>query len=331
MTVNGVVSPYHRVARGLYRLRVLDASNYRSYRLFFSNEMPFWVLGNDGGMLDTAVTTTSVLLTAGERVDLVVDFSGLAKDEYVELTNDRREPEFIRLNTGAEPLPHLVRFIGTGVAGHRQRLPERLRGAAGRPPLLPRLGTPDRTRVVTLSQHGDLSRWPPAGMSLNNLDFTDPDIETPAQGTTELWEVVNATLEDHPVHLHLVNMLLVNRQRFNLAAYVLAHPPGPKGTRWAPPPDRFLVGPTEAPQPWEAGPKDTVNCPANTVTRFLVRFPTAHELGFDPDAPFAPAPSQHSHHGSGQHAPLQGYVWHCQALDYEDDCMMARYRLVRGG
>jgi hypothetical protein len=54
------------------------------------------------------------------------------------------------------------------------------------------------------------------------------------------------------------------------------------------------------------------------VTRFVVRFPTADELGFDPDAVFR-APSG---------MDLQGYVWHCHIIDHEDQCMMARYRLV---
>jgi FtsP/CotA-like multicopper oxidase with cupredoxin domain len=91
MTVNGMVSPYFRVARGRYRFRVLNASNVRGYHLFFTNRMPFWVIANDGGLLDAAVRTTEVRVTPGERIDLVVDFSGLGAGETVELTNDQKE------------------------------------------------------------------------------------------------------------------------------------------------------------------------------------------------------------------------------------------------
>jgi spore coat protein A len=126
-----------------------------------------------------------------------------------------------------------------------------------------------------------------------------------------------------------VNMRLVNRQSFDLVGYQLANPRPAIGTRWAPVPDRFLLCEPQAPQPWESGMKDTVACPQNMVTRFLVQFPRADELGFDPDAPFpAPPGANHGVHGShGGERQLQGYVWHCHILDHEDDCMMARYRL----
>jgi len=318
LTVNGKVSPYHHVARGLYRFRVLNASNFRGYNLFFSNRMPFWVIGNDGGLLDQPVLTTSVRVTSGERTDLVVDFSGLRRGDRVELTNDQAVPPAVALVSGAEVLRDVVRFIGTGARAHGARPPARLRGGARQPPALPALGPPERTRVVTLTQDLKLRRWPPAGMSLNNLCFSDDPIATPRQGTTELWEIVNTTADDHPIHLHLVNMRLVNRQAFDLVGYTLTNPRPKMGTPWAPPPDKFLTGRPQAPQPWESGPKDTVSCPPNMVTRFLARFPTADELGFDPDAKF------HSAHDM----ELQGYVWHCHILDHEDDCMMARYRLA---
>lgn len=318
LTVNGKVSPYCNVASGLYRFRTLNASNFRSYQLSFSNRMPFWVIGNDGGLLDTPALTTSIKLTPGERIDLVVDFSGLRKGDHVQLTNDHEEAALITLATGARVLHDVVRFVGTGVRGHTTLPPARLRGGTKQPGALPRPDAPLRTRVVTLTQDLKLERWPPTGMSLNNLCFHDEPIATPRQGTTELWEIVNSTIEDHPVHLHLVNLRLLNRQAFDVLGYSLANPRPRMGTTWAPPPDQFLLGRPQAPQPWESGAKDTVSCPPNTVTRVLVRFPTADELGFDPDATFR----------SSGHHELQGYVWHCHILDHEDDCMMARYRLV---
>ncbi|QRP47074.1 multicopper oxidase family protein [Amycolatopsis sp. FDAARGOS 1241] len=307
LTVNGKVSPYFEVARGQYRFRVLNASNFRAYHLFFRDRRPCHVIGNDAGLLDGPVVTTEIRLTPGERTDLVVGFSDLSRGEHVDLNNDQREADLIALVTDAQPLPDVARFTGTGAKGHAKARPTRLR-------LTPKPGAPDRRRVVTLTQDLELPRWPPAGMSLNKLCFDDDPIAMPRQGTTELWEVVNLTVEDHPVHLHLVNLHLVNRQAFDPTSYSLAHPRPAMGTEWAPPPDGFLLGAPQPPAPWESGPKDTVNRPQNTVTRFLLRFPTAGELGFDPDAEFG--------------MDLRDYVWHCHILDHEDDCMMARYRLV---
>ncbi|SHM43651.1 multicopper oxidase family protein [Actinacidiphila paucisporea] len=319
MTVNGVVSPYLKVARGFYRLRVLNASNARSYRLFFSNAMPFWVVGTDGGLLDTTARTTSVRLAPGERLDLVVDFGTLAAGDHVDLTNDQQESPEVVAATGVVPPADIMRFVGTGVRGFTGPPPVRLRGAAGLPaalPALPASGSVPR-RIVTLTPAMSAG-WPFAGMTLNNLRYDDGPVLAPRQGTAEVWEFVNTSSEAHPMHLHLVHMRILGRQRFDVAAYREANPRPAPGTMWTPSPDAHLLGSVLPPGVWEAGAKDTVGCPPGMVTRVLVRFPAAVDVGFDPDAPFTAM--------SGTR--LQGYVWHCHILDHEDDCMMARYRVA---
>ena len=76
-----------------------------------------------------------------------------------------------------------------------------------------------------------------------------------------------------------------------------------------------------APAPYEFGWKDTVRCPPNQVTRIVVRWPRADEIGFDPDVVFTGLNGE----------KLQGYVWHCHLTDHEDNEMMQRIRVVRPG
>jgi len=142
------------------------------------------------------------------------------------------------------------------------------------------------------------------------------------------------------VHLHLVTFRVLGRQAINTLAMCARQPQPPLGIKWTPDPDPFVVEPLRGPQPWETGFKDTVICDPNSVTRIVVRFPTAEELGFDPDATFATDlvqtigngdhghtdPAAHREH-SGAHT-LQGYVWHCHILDHEDHDMMLKYRTV---
>ena len=45
----------------------------------------------------------------------------------------------------------------------------------------------------------------------------------PEEGTTELWEIVNLTADSHPIHLHLVQFQLMNRQAFDVAKYNAAY------------------------------------------------------------------------------------------------------------
>jgi len=47
--------------------------------------------------------------------------------------------------------------------------------------------------------------------------------ETPQEGQTEMWEIVNLTMDAHPIHLHLTTFQLINRQAINMTAYEAAY------------------------------------------------------------------------------------------------------------
>ncbi|HEY8245270.1 MAG TPA: multicopper oxidase family protein [Casimicrobiaceae bacterium] len=89
LTVNGVERPQRSVATRGYRLRILNASNARTYRLAFTTasgeRVPFALLGTDGGLLARATECREAFVSTAERVDLHVDFSGLAIGETVTL------------------------------------------------------------------------------------------------------------------------------------------------------------------------------------------------------------------------------------------------------
>ncbi|MGC4119755.1 MAG: multicopper oxidase domain-containing protein [Myxococcales bacterium] len=58
-------------------------------------------------------------------------------------------------------------------------------------------------------------------------DPSDPNFvtERAQQGATEVWQIVNLTGDTHPIHFHLVNVQVLSRQPFDVAAY-LATPAG---------------------------------------------------------------------------------------------------------
>lgn len=325
--VNGAVWPERTVARGLYRFRTLNAGSYSVWNLHFSNRMTFWVIGNDGGLLDVPVPTTSLRLAPGERVDLLVDFSGLRPGETVVLANDEKPPGQAAI-IGEVALPQLCRFRAGTTRGFTGAVPARLRGGPGLPAPLPPLERPVRVRNVTVNQLPEL-RDPPALMNLNNLPYTSDDIEKPRQGDVEQWNIINTTPDPHPIHLHLVHFRILGRQPYDHSRYGPNNPRPRVGVRWAPSVEPYLTGPLVPPAPWEAGRKDVVRIDGKQVTRIVVRFPTADELGFDPDATFA-APTPHDMPGMGdtemKTQTLQGYMWHCHVLDHEDHDMMLRFR-----
>jgi FtsP/CotA-like multicopper oxidase with cupredoxin domain len=73
--VNGKPDFTLPVATRAYRLRLLNGSNSRIYKLAWEDGRPLTVIGNDGGLLEKPVYRNYVMLAPGERIELWVDFS----------------------------------------------------------------------------------------------------------------------------------------------------------------------------------------------------------------------------------------------------------------
>lgn len=185
--VNGKAEPELKIAAGqVERWRIVNAASARYVRLSIGGK-PFRILGTGGGLIEAPATATEVLLPPAARVELAVgpfaegDVIPVEALEYNRFTMKKRGTErFATLRVGpAKP----------SVA----RVPERLRTIA---PLAPGAAAP--TRTVKLG----------AGMNLRTgLDFRvngerhhhDAPVKV---GELQVWDVVNATMMDHPFHLH---------------------------------------------------------------------------------------------------------------------------------
>lgn len=71
--VNGARYPEARTARGWIRLRILNGSNARGYKLSVSDNRSFYVIASDGGLLASPVELKELSIHAGERFDMLVD------------------------------------------------------------------------------------------------------------------------------------------------------------------------------------------------------------------------------------------------------------------
>jgi bilirubin oxidase len=89
--------------------------------------------------------------------------------------------------------------------------------------------------------------------SPNPLMWSSPITEHPALNSTETWEMFNFTEDAHPIHVHLVQFQVINRQTFDGS-------------------DR---GPVRRPEAWETGFKDTVVALPGEITRIKARFDVA--------------------------------------------------------
>jgi hypothetical protein len=178
-----------------------------------------------------------------------------------------------------------------------------------------RLANPVLTRTMTLNELQGVGG--PIGAVLNGMPFEGvPITEFPTLGTTEMWEVVNMTADTHPIHIHMVQFQLLNRQRVNATkyatAFAAANPVLPTSDYVPVPVTPHLQGKPVAAPANERGWKDTFQMNPGEVTRILIRFaPQDGSLAFSFDATADP-----------------GYVWHCHILEHEENDMMRPYRIV---
>ena len=83
--VNGLPNAQFEVASRAYRLRVLNGSTARIYKLGWSDGSPITVIGVDGGLLEVPEKRPYVMIAPGERLDIWADFSGHGKGSEVTL------------------------------------------------------------------------------------------------------------------------------------------------------------------------------------------------------------------------------------------------------
>ena len=83
--VNGRADAGFEVASRAYRLRLLNGSNSRIYKLGWSDGSPVTVIGVDGGLLEVPENLPYVMFAPGERLDLWVDFTGRSHGDQVTL------------------------------------------------------------------------------------------------------------------------------------------------------------------------------------------------------------------------------------------------------
>lgn len=79
--VNGAVQPYLTVEESTIRLRVLNGSNSSVLKLQLENQAPFLQIASDGGFLEYPVESSGIVLSPGERAELLLDFSGYGPGE----------------------------------------------------------------------------------------------------------------------------------------------------------------------------------------------------------------------------------------------------------
>ncbi len=301
--VNGKATPYLEVEPRRYRFRMVNGSNARFYHLTLVQSdahgkptgkpvdaPPFHQIGSDGGLMPRPVQLHYLIVSPGERFDLIVDFSEHKGSNFA-LVNDAPAP----YTRGGEVVPTDVMLfkVTQPLSGKdTSSLPDTL---VPFDPLNPAHAARERTLSLT-----EMDR-PSDGYTMIGLlggkRWDDPVTEDPKAGSMEIWSFANTTGDVHPIHIHLVRFQVLNRQPFNVQTYL----------------QTGKVVFTGIPMPPETNErpawKDTIKTYPGYITRVIQKF--------DLPAGTAVTPGQEFR-----------YVWHCHILEHEDNEMMRPYNIV---
>ncbi len=201
--VNGAYLPHHRVGGRRHRLRVLNASNFRSYNLALSNGAPMVQIATESGLMPAPVERRQVLVGPGERVELIVDF-GEFPHRDVELVSVRRKGNPDSLGSKAYEGP-LMQFRVGARRPDPSSVPDTLRAL------------PEWTAEVPSGVQKEWSvgiqgfRW-----VINGQGYDPSYVEhSPVIDTTERWRIHNETAVAHLIHLHHTDFLMLERNGDN--------------------------------------------------------------------------------------------------------------------
>jgi len=262
--VNGAIYPFLEVEPRPYRLRLLNGANSRFFDLYLNlakrpEDIPslvsFHQIGSDGGLLPKPAPLTTLLLGPAERADVIVDFSGL-EGKTVTLSNKAAVPYpgWNVLATVHERLAELMQFrVTRPITGNKKNFDlalsrsfENLDEAAS-----------VATRDFVLSEKMDPNGHS-LGVRINDKGYDEPVSEIVKLGTTEKWRFINNTDDSHPMHLHLVQFQILQRQGFDPFAFQRGK--------------LVLAGTPRKPAANEMGWKDTAVVSPSEILTILVRF-----------------------------------------------------------
>jgi spore coat protein A, manganese oxidase len=344
--VNGAIWPRLTTPPTMHRFRVLNGANSRFFTLTLvdaadatATPLPFTVIGTDGGFVPSPIIVSTVTVSPGERLDLLVDLAKYPGKHLIvrntaaipypgdALTADDNCAELLQIqvaktvkssqkaavdannlkfaggvitlptptahNSKGDPIKgscHASVAVATALNAEINAFPLGIAKLENdvvingdpykiRRFTLEEIPMPMATLLATDIKDAATNQLVPDALKtspsvvINGQNWQTAAPVVVKKDSVEVWDFVNNSPDTHPMHLHLVEFELIGRKNLN--------PADPANM------------PT-AIEPYEQGPKDTVQCNPGQSTRILVKF-------------------------SGY---VGEYVYHCHILEHEDMGMM---------
>ena len=183
---NGAIEPTFNAEAKEIRFRLLNGSNSSVYDLGFSNAQAFKQIASDNAFLEAPVSMSRVVLSPGERAEIVIDFSN-SRGSTLTLHEYKNNKTFLNINVNK------TATASTSV-----------------PSRLTTLDPIDTTSVKTtrpflLGMSNGTFTINGKAMDMSRIDEVVP------LGETEIWEVTNNMGMDHNFHIHATHFRVIER------------------------------------------------------------------------------------------------------------------------
>jgi spore coat protein A len=306
---------------------------------------PFTAQLDAQGAVIPSTMVFNLLLGGAERADVIIDFSKMPVGTKLILYNDAPGPfpngdplydyytespdqpasgaagegpntrtlmqfQVVPRKPGSRPDPLQMNLLETialnglrgGFAGNTQPISVL--------PILPTLASKGKP-VRQLALYEDFDSYGRLRQMLGTLagptEYVKTVGEVVREDDIEVWEIYNETGDTHPIHFHLVDVLVLSRQQFQQDANglpVLDQNGNPM----------LVPGTLRGPDNNERGFKETVRMNPGEVIRVIMKF----DLPKTPFAvPVSPRLAQPPYSINAHE-----YVWHCHILEHEEHDMM---------
>ncbi len=248
LLVNGTINPMLDIPAQFVRLRLLNASQERSFNFGFTGNRSFSVIGNDGGLLTAPVSVTRRRLSPGERAEILVDVSGMTGQTIYLMSY---ASEFGAGIQGGIPMMGMDTAMYSPINGidfnilQLNIVAQTVSPVTAIPSSLvsitPWLETQSNiNRFISITANGMMSMDGPFYFNGQLFDMNRIDYHIPLDNI-EVWTIFNQTMVAHPFHIHDVQFFILDR-------------------------DGLTV------RPEEAGYKDVVLLVPNETVRFITKF-----------------------------------------------------------
>jgi blue copper oxidase len=233
--INLTPAPYLEVGTRIYRFRLLNGSNARTYRVAFAKVgeeelLAYQVIGTDGGLLDRPRPVNEAFLSPGERMDVLLDLSSFEVGQEVVLKSlpfdpmhrehememgggmehmDMGHHHHMAHQMGPARLPdgsefYLLRLVVAEKSDYSRSVPQTLSEV----PQLDLSGATIRPITISMTMDDQGMRW-----LINGRTHSMDEIPIVVQrGAKEVWEIHNDEKSmPHPAHLHGFQFRILER------------------------------------------------------------------------------------------------------------------------